>query len=178
MGDSTSTKGGPRLLHDSLKQIPLNIRFGLIGALSNVIFLTGYNATLHQVGESMSDAYVYSVFYVFYIPVGHALQCLFVWGWPDPYLPNLLSNAPIGLTAMALGTFLTRYLDQMNFNDTVDDFLKSSFSMGDESRDSGEEEKNYVSFAVMIATGLWSFILSNLINTPSKKSEKEPEKEL
>uniref|UniRef100_A0A7S2DY46 Uncharacterized protein n=1 Tax=Helicotheca tamesis TaxID=374047 RepID=A0A7S2DY46_9STRA len=175
----------PPLVHDSLKKIPLNIRFALTGTLSNAIFLTGYNTTLHQLSGShtnLPDAYIYSIFYLFFIPISHLLQCLFVWGWPNPYLPSLLSNAPIGLTAMALGTVLTGYLDQIEFNEVMEDFLRDHFAMLAAEDQGGKEEEdettNYVSYVVMIATGLWGYVLSVLVNTPkttTKKEEKEKE---
>ena len=47
---------------------------------------------------------IYAVFYLNYIPVGHALQCLFVFGWPNDYVLSLMSNAPIGLAVMTIDT--------------------------------------------------------------------------
>jgi hypothetical protein len=59
-------------------------------------------STFEPMGYSAST--IYAVFHLSYIPVGHALQCLLVFGWPNDYVLSLMSNAPIGLAAMAIGT--------------------------------------------------------------------------
>lgn len=125
---------------------------------------------------------IYAVFYTFYIPVGHLFQCLFVFGWPSEYLPSLMSNAPIGLTAMAIGTALTGFLSKIEFQAKVEDWISSTF--GTEMHDHSEEEGEfYSSLVVMVATGVWCYVLSLYVNAAkpeegTKHSEKDPGKEL
>src|SRR6056300_805883 len=101
----------------SLNNVSQSIRFFVTGFVSQIIFMTCYNllvSTFEPMGHPASK--IYAIFYTMYIPVGHALTSLFVFGWPTKYLPSLLANAPIGLTAMALGTALTGFLSKVEFN--------------------------------------------------------------
>lgn len=159
-----------------------SVRFLAIGAASQVLFMTGYNfsvLTFEPMGYAAAT--IYAVFYAFYIPIGHVLQCLFVFGWPADYLPSLMANAPIGLTAMAIGTALTGFLSKIEFNATAEDWISSIF--GTEMHDHSEEEGEfYSSLVVMVATGVWCYVLSLYVNAASpqeaKKAEKDPAKEL
>jgi len=93
-----------------------------------------------------------------------------VFGWPSPYLPNLLSNAPIGLSATVIGTISTALLDKISFNQKIDSLVSRwTSSAKSPEEDSGEF---YSSVIVMIITGAWCFILSNLVNKPSEKKVK------
>ena len=92
-----------RVLHD----VPQTVRFAIAGFLCNFGFLGGFNLAVNHLDKYYAASTIYSIYYVFFIPVGHAINSLIVFGWPKPYLPSLLSNAPIGLTAMMLGTFFT-----------------------------------------------------------------------
>mmetsp|Transcript_14101 Transcript_14101/g.30653 ORF Transcript_14101/g.30653 Transcript_14101/m.30653 type:complete len:145 (+) Transcript_14101:463-897(+) len=144
--------------------------------------MTGYNfsvMTFEPLGYPAST--IYAVFYTCYIPVGHIMQCLFVFGWPKDYLSSLMSNAPIGLTAMAIGTALTGFLSKIEFNALAEDWISSAF--GTEKHDHSEEEGEfYSSLVVMVATGVWCYVLSLYVNAaePEKKgnAEKDPAKEL
>ncbi|KAL3776195.1 hypothetical protein ACHAW5_008558 [Stephanodiscus triporus] len=173
----------PRLIHESLHIISQSIRFLAIGVVSQGLFMTGYNfslSTLEPLGYSAST--IYAMFYTFYIPVGHLLQCFFVFGWPDEYLPSLMSNVPIGLTAMAIGTALTAFLSKVRFNATAEDWI--SLALGTEPRDRSKDEGEfYSSLVVMIATGVWCYVLSLYVNatpvpTAKANAEKDPAKEL
>jgi hypothetical protein len=145
--------------------------------------MVGYNY-LVSIFESKGYAAstIYSIFYTSYIPVGHLLQCLFVIGWPTNYVQNLLSNAPIGLTAMVIGTMLTGFLSNMHFNSAVEDWISSTF--GTEPRNPMDDEGEfYSSLVVMVATGIWCYVLSLYVNaTPAPvahaKDDKDPGKEL
>lgn len=141
--------------------------------------MTGYNfsvLTFEPMGYPAST--IYAVFYTCYIPVGHLLQCLFVFGWPKDYLPSLMSNAPIGLTAMAIGTALTGFLSKVEFNAVAEDWI-SSLS-GKEPSAEDEEGEFYSSLVVMVATGVWCYVLSLYVNAtkPEEKGGKDPAKEL
>ncbi|KAL7549673.1 hypothetical protein ACHAWF_012938 [Thalassiosira exigua] len=169
-------------LNRSLHDITQSARFAAIGVVSQVLFMVGYNLsvmTFEPRGHPAST--IYAAFYLFYIPVGHALQCLFVFGWPANYLPSLMANAPIGLTAMAIGTALTGFLSKIVFNATAEDWISTLF--GTEMHDHSEEEGEfYSSLVVMVVTSVWSYILSVAINSekpkPKRKEEKDPGKEL
>lgn len=171
----------PALLHDALHQIPQGMRFGISGALCNVIFILGFNACVEAFeSEALPASRVYSLFYLAYIPVGHAINSLLVFGWPRPYLPNLLSNAPIGLTAMALGTALTGYFDRAGFEGIADRFLIDNFSFLGFDEPGPDEERGefYSSIAVTVLTGVWSYVLAMWVNSSEPGSKKDPRKEL
>lgn len=154
----------------SLNQIPQGPRFGISGALCNVIFIAGFNACVEAYeSDDMPASRIYSLFYCAYIPVGHAINSLLVFGWPEKYLPSLMSNAPIGLTAMMLGTILTGYFDRIGFEHIADQFL---INVGVVSEPEPDEERSefYSSIVVMIITGVWSYLLSVWVNAaPAKK---------
>ena len=137
--------------------------------------MTCYNllvSTFEPMGHPASK--IYAIFYTMYIPVGHALTSLFVFGWPTKYLPSLLANAPIGLTAMALGTALTGFLSKVEFNAYAEDLISSVLGMEKASAE-GEEGEFYSSLVVMVATGLWSVVLSFVVNSEKKTDVKEKE---
>uniref|UniRef100_A0A6U4E444 Uncharacterized protein n=1 Tax=Minutocellus polymorphus TaxID=265543 RepID=A0A6U4E444_9STRA len=162
-----------RLLHESLNKIPQGPRFGISGALCNVIFIAGFNACVEAFeSPDMPASRIYSLFYCAYIPVGHAINSLLVFGWPEKYLPSLMSNAPIGLTAMMLGTILTGYFDRINFEHIADQFLINNFYWAGFTEPEPDEERSefYSSIMVMIITGVWSYLLSMWVNAaPAKK---------
>ena len=155
------------------------------GVLSQVIFMTGYNlSVLHFEPMGYPASTIYAVFYLFYIPVGHALQSSFVFGWPENYLSSLMANAPIGLTAMAIGTALTGFLSKVEFNALAVDLISSQ--LGTASPEKSEEEGEfYSSLVVMVVTGVWCYVLSVYVNSSKsdgkdtvKISFKDPAKEL
>lgn len=106
----------------------MHIRFGFNGFLSNVIFMVAYNAAIANFESIANPSTIYSVVYLIFIPVSHACISLLVFGWPNRYLPSLMSNFPIGITAIALGAALTAYLDQVQFDERVVEFLKQDWS--------------------------------------------------
>ncbi|KAL7542171.1 hypothetical protein ACHAXR_011576 [Thalassiosira sp. AJA248-18] len=142
--------------------------------------MAGYNfsvMTFEPMGYPAST--IYATFYTFYIPVGHLLTLLFVFGWPADYLSSLMANAPIGVTAMAIGTALTGFLSKIEFNATVEDLISSA--LGNPPLDHSQQEGEfYSSLAVMVATGIWCFVLSLYVNAekPAEKEKKDPAKEL
>lgn len=136
--------------------------------------MTTYNllvSTFEPMGYPASK--IYAVFYTVYIPVGHALGSLLVFGWPEKYLPSLMANAPIGLTAMAIGTALTGFLSKIEFNAKADEWISSL--VGAEKPVEEEEGEFYSSLVVMVATGVWCFVLSLYVNSEKKTDAKEKE---
>ena len=137
--------------------------------------MTGYNFSVLTF-ESYPPSTIYAIFYTCYIPVGHLMQCLFVFGWPADYLPSLMSNAPIGFTAMAIGTALTGFLSKIEFNTIAEDWISSAF--GTPPQDHSEEEGEfYSSLVVMVTTGIWCYVLSLYVNAAPKEGEKHIEKD-
>lgn len=94
-----------RLIHPSLENIPKNVRFLAVGVLLNVIFIVGLEIFSHEsvLGSSFEASTIYAIFYSFYLPISHALQALFVFGWPLVYFTSLASVMPIGISAMFVG---------------------------------------------------------------------------
>lgn len=163
-----------RLLHESLNKVPQGPRFGISGALCNIIFIAGFNACVEAFeSPSMPASRIYSIFYCCYIPIGHAINSLLVFGWPEKYLTSLMSNAPIGLSAMMLGTLLTAYFDRVHFEHTADQFLINIFGFVEPEPDE-ERSEFYSSLVVMVITGIWSYLLSIWVN--SAPMTKKPEK--
>lgn len=153
-----------------LLKIPLQLRFGFNGIMSNVLFMVVYNWTVSN-ARSISPSTVYSVVYFFFIPLGHAMVSLFVFGWPERYFPSLLSNFPIGLTAIAIGGGLTAYLDYIHFNESVAEYIRDNFTFTTmPARDEGEF---YSSIVVLVVTSLWTYVLSVYVNSPPAKSDKK-----
>ena len=148
------------------------MRFGIAGLISNVTFMVGYNTAIYYFEHLHPASVIYSAFYLLFIPVGHAITSLLVFGWPSPYLPNLLSNAPIGLTAMVVGTALTQYLDNIDFNERFEDMLyRTIFGLTPVEDEKGEF---YSSVVVTLTTGIWSYVFSMIVNSSGTgKGKKE-----
>lgn len=170
-------KEQPRLIHPSLHQIPMQARFGLAGLLSNVIFMVLYNVSVAKFEHLYAASAIYSVVYFFFIPISHALSSGIVFGWPKKYFPNLISNYPIGLTAIAIGAACTAYLDRIGFNEMVEDMIRSwSWSTLEKvATDEDEKGEFYSSLLVLVITSVWSYVLSVMINTPSEAADHEKE---
>ena len=83
---------------------------------------------------------------------------------------NLLSNAPIGLSAMAVGTVLTGFLSNIDFDAKLESFLGID-TLGEKEEDEGEF---YASLVVMVVTGVWTYLLCMYVN--SSGEEKSPKK--
>ncbi|VEU41199.1 unnamed protein product [Pseudo-nitzschia multistriata] len=178
----------PKLLHPILHSLPLHFRFGLNGFLSNVLFMVAYNAAVVQFGQNASSSTIYATVYLIFIPISHAFISLLVFGWPERYVRSLMSNAPVGLTAIVLGAALTAYLDEIEFNGWVADAVTEYWAMmgykiettdattepttvqDEESRGGGEF---YSSLFVLIVTGIWTFVLSVMVNAPQESQEKK-----
>jgi hypothetical protein len=105
----------------------MHVRFGFNGFISNVLFMMAYNYAVTKF-QDVNTSTIYSVVYLIFIPVTHAILSLLVFGWPDRYVPSLMSNFPIGITAIGLGASLTAYLDRIDFDEQVVEFLQHHWS--------------------------------------------------
>lgn len=125
--------------------------------------------------HSIAPSTLYSVVYLFFIPLSHAMVSLLVFGWPERYIPSLMSNFPIGLTAMAIGSALTAYLDQIQFNSWIEDFIRDNFTFSKMPARADEEQSEFwTSLLVLVVTSIWTYVLSVYINSPpTKPAEKE-----
>jgi hypothetical protein len=82
---------------------------------------------------------------------------------------------------MAIGTMLTGFLSRVEFHSRADDWITSTLGTEPKAEDDGGEF--YSSLVVMIATGVWCYVLSLYVNaakpeTKKHKFEKDPAKEL
>lgn len=166
----------PILLHRVLLHIPLHIRFGMNGILSNVLFMAAYNyaiATLPP--DFLSASTIYSTVYLIFIPISHLMVSLLVFGWPERYLQSLLSNLPVGITAIALGAALTAYLDSIEFNSTVANYIMDNFQFSQMPPRTKEMEHQrgefYSSLVIIFVTSLWTYILSVYVNSSPGKTK-------
>ena len=167
----------PQLIHPILLKIPLQFRFGCTGMISNLLFMIIYNMAVTHI-SSIQASIIYAVVYFFFIPASHLMVSLFVFGWPAKYWASLLSNFPIGLTAMALGGILTYYLDQAGFNAFMGEYIRDSFTFTTmpkrDAREGDEEGEFWNSILVTLVTGVWTYVLSVYVNSPAPaKSHKK-----
>jgi hypothetical protein len=127
--------------------------------------------------QFVSASTIYSVVYFIFIPFGHLTANLLVFGWPDRYFQSLLSNFPIGLTAIAIGSLLTAYLDQIHFNQSIEEYVYDNWTfrkMPDQRRELVSEKSEFYSSVVVLAvTSVWTYILSIWVNSHPTKSEKK-----
>jgi hypothetical protein len=159
-----------------LKKIPLQFRFGAVGVVSNILFMIAYNLAVTWFEQKYTPSTIYGVVYFIYIPIGHLLVSLLVFGWPENYLPSLMSNFPIGLTAIAIGSGLTAYCDYYDFNNRVEEYIRDyfTFSRMPSRPDEAPSSEFYTSIVVLLVTSLWTYILSVYVNaTPAKSDKKE-----
>lgn len=155
----------------------MQVRFGINGFLCNAVFMVAYHSSVVQFEHMAHPSTIYSIVYLFFIPVGHALISLLVFGWPERYIPSLMSNFPIGLTAIALGAALTAYLDKIDFNDWAVELVKANWGSKPETTATGTSEGDngefYSSLLVLFVTGIWTFVLSVVINSPTEPTDKK-----
>jgi len=177
---SNNTNPEPRLIVPLLTKVPQQIRFGIAGFLSNLIFMVWYNGAIDRFEKHFAASTIYAVTYLFFIPVSHALMSCIVFGWPTRYIKSLMSNAPIGLTAIVIGAACTAYLDRIGFQILAEEWIEY-YIMGVSSRPNMEETDDppqasgefYSSLVVMVITGVWSYVLSVLVNAPPAAPEKK-----
>jgi hypothetical protein len=141
-------------------------------------FMIAYNYAAIMLEHRIAVSTIYSIVYFIFIPLGHAFVSLLVFGWPERYLASLMSNFPIGLTAIVIGGALTGYLDSIHFSDVVDEFIRDNFifsKMPPRVNADGinEESQFWSSLVVLFVTSLWTYVLSIYINTIPTKSDKK-----
>jgi len=120
---------------------------------------------------------IYAGTYLVFIPIQHAMAAGLVFGWPDRYLPSLTSNIPIGLTSIALGSYLTAWLDHMKFNEYMENII-NALGLFEDSKDNSKDDSKgsdefYSSLFVLVLTSFWSFLLSVFVNAPAEASDKK-----
>jgi len=112
-----------------------------------------------------------------YLPIGHAVTSLVVFGWPKHYLKNLLMNLPIGIIGTAIGSFSTGALVNMEFDAKVTNLLQAiNLVAVEQGEKEGGGTSAYTNIAVLIITGIWGYVVSTLVNSqkpPQKKHEKD-----
>lgn len=176
----------------------MHVRFGFNGFISNVLFMMAYQYAVAKF-QDVNASTIYSVVYLIFIPVTHAILSLLVFGWPDRYVPSLMSNFPIGITAIGLGASLTAYLDRIDFDEQTVEFLQQHWStwvassssasssgksrilskslrLGDKNAggsDSDPVGEFYSSLLVLFVTGIWTFVLSVFVNAPTAPTDKK-----
>jgi hypothetical protein len=150
----------------------MQVRFGLAGALSNVLFMVTYNLAIPHLDKYIAASTIYALVYFFFIPVSHALCSLIVFGWPKEYFKSLLSNLPIGLSAIVIGAAFTAYLDKIRFEVLADDFVRLRIT--NKPHVETDDIEFYSSLVVMSITGVWTYVISVMVNSASSEShEKE-----
>jgi hypothetical protein len=147
----------------------MQIRFGATGFMSNILFVILYNQAVAKLEHAFAASTIYAVIYFCFIPLGHALTCLLVFGWPTKYVSSLASNFPIGLTAILLGSTLTAYLDRIGFEVMARDWVTSNILAMKPEHSDGENSEFHSSMVVMVVTSLWTYFLSVMVNSPSSK---------
>jgi hypothetical protein len=141
--------------------------------------MVSYNYAALMFENKVAVSTIYSIVYLIYIPLGHAFVSLLVFGWPERYFSSLMSNFPIGLTAIAIGGALTGYLDSIHFSDIVDEFVRDNFTfskMPPQVNAQGVHEKEsqfWSSLVVLFVTSLWTYVLSIYVNAIPTISEKK-----
>ncbi|KAL3903886.1 MAG: hypothetical protein SGILL_010276 [Bacillariaceae sp.] len=153
--------------------------------------MVAYNYAVVEFEHLANSSTIYATVYLIFIPVTHACISLLVFGWPERYMRSLMSNAPVGLTAIVLGAALTAYLDEIEFNrwvaEAVEEYWKmlgyavespASPAPLDVSSDNGntggaKSGEFYSSIFVLVVTGIWTFVLSVFVNAPQESSEKK-----
>jgi len=163
-----------KLFHPVLLRIPMQIRFGISGTLSNLIFVLLYNYSVPRLDPYMATSTTYSIVYLLLIPVSHALNNLLVFGWPLQYIKSFLSNFPIGLSAIVIGALGTAYLDRIRFEAIADDFVRR-FQQQHSQEAVKEQELGefYSSLVIMTVTGIWTYVISVMVNVSSEPHQKE-----
>jgi hypothetical protein len=141
--------------------------------------MVAYNKAVVDLMPAYAPSTIYSALYLVFIPLSHAMLSLFVFGWPDKYLSSLLSNFPIGLSALAIGGLLTAYLDRVNFNETIEELIVNHWTFthmpprrleGESEETTSSRDEFYSSIVVLSITSIWTYLLSLYVNLPAGES--------
>jgi hypothetical protein len=169
--------------HRALHNIPQAVRFPMAGIVNTVGFMLSLSIGNKLLKDSLPASTIYSLSSILYLPIGHAVTSLFVFGWPKPYLKNLLINLPVGMSGTAMGSFCTGLLVSYEFDSKVKSLLQMlnlvAYDGENQEKDDGQA---YTNIAVIIVTGIWGYFISVLVNgskPPTKMAKKKQhEKEL
>lgn len=115
----------PCFIFRSLKSIPVRMRFGMSGIICNIMQTVIYSTAVQKLDGVAEPARIYSVLYMFMMFVGHGMGALLVFGWPERYWPSFLSNAPIGVIGMLIGTSLTVFLTWIQYDEMIINLIKT-----------------------------------------------------
>ena len=142
------------------------MRFGLSGIICNILQTVIYSTAVQKLDGIVEPARIYSFLYMFMMFVGHGMGALLVFGWPDRYWPSFLSNAPIGIVGMLIGTTLTVFLTWIQYDTMIINLIKTYAPIVPVK----EQGDLYSSLLVMGVTNMWTFAAANYINKqqPSK----------
>ena len=123
----------------------------------------------------MAASTIYALVYFLFIPISHAFSSLVVFGWPKEYVKSLLSNFPIGLSAILIGSAFTAYLDRIRFEFIADDFVREYMTNKPhvETDDFEEVGEFYSSLVVMMITGIWTYVISAMVNSQTSEAHKK-----
>lgn len=167
---SSSLKTKSQLLHPSLDTIPLGLRFLLSGVVGNVCFMVAYNTAIKAFRHVVDVSVIYGIVQFLCIILNHFLNISLVFGWPPNYLKSLLANMPVGLSSLLLGAVMTSWLDRANFDQFLGKMLFESFD---------ENSGFFTAIAIMVVTGVYNFVLLNLVNksSPSSSTSTSPKKQ-
>ena len=129
-----------------------------------------YNTALATFQPLASASVIFAAVQFCCIILNHFLNVGIVFGWPASYITSLMSNMPVGLSALVLGAATTSMLEQVEFDSRVNTILGYV-------EDELEEAKGgfWGSIAVMAVTGAFSFFALNFVNAkgPSDDDKKE-----
>uniref|UniRef100_A0A7S2DWY2 Uncharacterized protein n=1 Tax=Helicotheca tamesis TaxID=374047 RepID=A0A7S2DWY2_9STRA len=177
MSSSPDKSPEPKLFHPALAQLPVPIRFMVSGLVGTIFFMGFYNRAYAAFQSVASASQVFAVVQFLCIIVNHFLNVGIIFGWPESYMKSLMSNMPVGIVSLGLGAFSMGQMEKMDFDAKMEELVGFA---GSSPGDDGEEEKGglFSSIAVVIITGVFNYVVLNIINAPSPTPSKEPKKEL
>jgi len=156
----------------SLHDIPQAMRFPMAGLINTIGFMTALTVGDSLLQDKMAASTIYSLSSILYLPIGHAVTSLIVFGWPKPYLTNLLMNVPIGMSGTAIGSLCTGMLVSYNFDAKIIGLLQTLNLVALQREEEHEDGQAYTNIMVIIITGIWGYILSVMVNDSKPKKRK------
>ena len=78
-------------------------------------------------------------------------------------------NAPISLIGTALGTVITEFFDRIAFDASCYRVLKTAGFI----EEVVEGSNTFSSLSVMVITGVWGYVLANIVNGSKSKDNKD-----
>jgi ABC-type lipoprotein release transport system permease subunit len=137
------------------------------GVICNVLQTVIYSTAVQKLDGIVEPARIYSFLYMFMMFVGHGMGALLVFGWPkNRYWSSFLSNAPIGIIGMLIGTTLTVFLTWIRYDEMIINLIKTYAPI----MPVKEHGDLYSLLLVMGVTNMWTFAAANHVNKqPSKE---------